>query len=589
MASIRIKRFAGLVPEVAPRLLSQDHAQIAHNTLLWDGQLKPMPTWTQVASTPGITGIAEDQNTGAGYQWDTRFTDLIWIGQTQELYGVRLCGINNEVSNPSYRKLAYNTGVSSLTTRPLGLPVPLPTSISQVITNRNQSVYPIQRTYALTYMSNNQEGPPKVFTALGTTGGIFEGDYVTFTIVFSATELNNYGVTGFRLYRTIPGFDTSEQVANPLETGFHLVDTFLISDLTGGNTLSYVDTRSASQISADLLLTQQFQAPQITNASVARLQKLESGWLVLAQGATLQVSDRYLWHAWPEQYIMNILSPIQDIVAFYDEVFIGTLSQPYHLRVQNGGSEEGDSLNLTLRPYPDKYKCIPFTMVASNAGAIYSSPDGLIALSADGDTVTTKKLMNPGDTLFNPSYDIEIADTTAAAWWNGFYLGFTGHSVGYLYNQENSSNNEFPLGQLVTYDTPAGNPGVNVTTGQFGVLAVWNNAVYKLPMPGYGYENATKQLYTWRSKKFVFPGTTNMSAAKVVHSRPTGFEFLQFNLYADGVLLQNTVVTDSKPFRLHHQNNSAIELEVELYGDAVVSEVHVATSMIDLGEEEGHG
>src|ERR1700675_1571972 len=53
MPSVRIIRFAGLLPEVSPKLLREDHAQIAHNTLLWDGWLRALPNWESVSTAGG--------------------------------------------------------------------------------------------------------------------------------------------------------------------------------------------------------------------------------------------------------------------------------------------------------------------------------------------------------------------------------------------------------------------------------------------------------------------------------------------------------------------------------------------------------
>lgn len=52
MATIRITTFKGMAPAVAPKLLRNEYAQIAHNTLLRDGTLRPYAKWQRQASIP---------------------------------------------------------------------------------------------------------------------------------------------------------------------------------------------------------------------------------------------------------------------------------------------------------------------------------------------------------------------------------------------------------------------------------------------------------------------------------------------------------------------------------------------------------
>lgn len=585
MASIRILKFAGLLPEVAPKLLREDHAQIAHNALLWNGYLRPMPAWNPLGGggTP-IASIFPRPDKDYKFDLDPVLTNAVVNLQEPFVRGVTF-GINGGQLN--YRN-GINTGnIYSL------LPVAFGSLISQVSTRMNLSVYPIPRTYAVTVMSGNMESAPLVFPQLGGAGDLFEGDIVTLNWYVNAAPNSN--TTGLRLYRTIPGFDTSEQLGNPIETGFHLVHEFT-SFPVGGN-FSYTDSADSSKIPGDLMLTEQFNVP--LSSTLSYLGQTETGWLVCG-GVTserwksrFQVSERFLWHAWPLQNYVEIPEQFTDAVTFYDEVFIGTTARPYHMRITFSDNVEIDALDITVRPFPDYYSCVPGTMVTTNSGAMYASTDGLVSLSVNESAISTRQLTNPGDILRNPVTPITISSATQAAWWNGFYAGFC-NGVGYLFNIENNHNNQFPLGQLVTFDTPPGIAGPNLvvpSTGavgfappNLGLLSVWGNLVYNWPLPGYGYEAAGKLTYTWRSKIFEMPGITTMAAAKV-ERQPGGS--VMFNLYGDGVLLYSIFPNDSTPFRLPHQHRCT-EFEVELIGTAIIKQVHVSTSMRDLTEEEGH-
>lgn len=589
MPSIRITRFAGLLPEVSKRLLAVDHAQIAHNCLLWDGQLKPMPAWNSVeTSLGGISSLYFDptqtNNYGVTNGLTQAFVNLGGPFETQVLEGI-------SASTP---KRVYFFDSSLM---PLGIPQPnvtpgVPGHIPQYysFTNTNQSVYPIARTYALTYMQGNLEGPPTILPQLGSDGNLFEGDIVNIIVNLDLAQIAACRANAMRIYRTVPGFDTSEELGNPLETGFHLVGLAVLS----GSQMAYTDAADSSSIPGDLLISDQWMPPvQPPNNSVTFFDQLEGGWGVFGYCNTsslpsiLQFSERYIHHAWPPQSLISIPDAVTDIAVYYDTVFIGTQNIPYLARVAQG---DGDSLDIQVRKFPDEFACIPNSMVTTNAGAMFVSQDGLIALSNEGGDVASKKIANPGDSLTTPTASFKFYDVQQTAWWNGLFFGFT-NSGGYIYNQPSAANNEYPLGQLVTIDLPtsSGSIGPNVTTGS-GLFAAWGVTVWNFPLPGYNYDSATKATYTWKSKRFVLPGLTTFAAAKVVNDN-SGNLTVTINGYNSGgestpSFTYTRTLNHSNPWRITHQHK-CLEWEVILSGTAVVNEFHLATSMRDLIETPG--
>lgn len=576
MPSIRITQFAGLLPEANKKALRNDHAQIAHNCLLQDGWLRPMPVWTQVevyVAQPASLVYA------SGLQFDFFPDDTLYnaIYKPGEPYTVKLTGVTS--SKALSKRLSFGDADYAL-----GVPLPTPFNISQVVTNQNLSVYPVPRTYAVTLMSGSAESAPYVFSELGTDGTVFEGDVVTLGFSINLAAISQYYITGYRLYRTIPGFDTAEQLGNPTETGFHLVyEAANIGNIPTLNVV-YADVFDSSAIPGDLLLTEQFMPPHGTVSGTADfLMDTESGWLVygikpffFGVSNFIQVSERYLWDAWPPQNTVALNEDVQAMVSFYDDVFIGTSNKAYHMRIDVG---ENDALNIVTRPFTDSFACTPRTMVTTNFGAMYASPDGLVALEANGDRIASTKVTNPGDLLGGKN--IRINSAQRAAWWNGSYFGLC-IDVGYVFTSLSSSTNEFPLAQLVTIDVPSGIIGENIVTG-YGLFSLWGNVLYDFPLPGYGYDSAVKATYTWRSKRYVLPGLYTMAAAKVVHD---GSGPLTFKLFGDGQLIISRSVATSEPFRIPHQHK-CIEWEIEVSGSTVINEIHVATSVRDLVEEPG--
>ena len=97
------------------------------------------------------------------------------------------------------------------------------------------------------------------------------------------------------------------------------------------------------------------------------------------------------------------------------------------------------------------------------------------------------------------------------------------------------------------------------------------------------YVNTPKQKFTWRSKKFVFPGMTTFGAAKVVHSCQGGG--VKFRLFVDCCCVYQTVVRGCVPFRLPAQLRG-ITAEIELSGCSRVTEVRLASSIRELMGDE---
>ena len=571
MPSIRITQFAGLLPEVNPKALRNDHAQIAHNCLLWDGWLRPMPQWTVVSSfATQPRSLIKLHSAPAGF-FVSDFVDQ-GIFVENEPYTVNYVGLLNGVISKVIGTSIFH----------VGLPIPPINAAVQTVTPNFLSTYPIPRTYAITFLSDASESPPFVLPELGALGDVFEGDIINLSLTVNVGALANYHITGYRLYRTVPQFDTGEQIGNPAETGFHLVTDVTLFGAPPPM-IAYSDTRSSEQIPGDLLLTDQFMEPTLNTSF---LRQTESGWLVAVEPAVtpitvpsvIQISERYLWDAWPPQNTVRLPANVTGVTVFYDDVFFGTLDYPYHMRIEMG---DNDALNLSIRPFPDEYRCVPNTLVTTNFGAMYASPDGLVALQVQGDHMLSKKVTNPGDQL--GGQNIRIDSALQGMWWNGNYFGLC-DSVGYVFNVPNESTNEFPLAQLVTIDVPHGSIGATVVTGS-GLFALWGTNLYTFPLPGYGYDTAPKMAFRWKSRRYVLPGMYTMAAAKVVND---GSGTLTFTAIGDGQIIISRAVTDSDPFRFPHQHK-VIEWEFVLEGTSVVSELHVATSIRELTEEPGGG
>src|SRR5674476_209500 len=196
MPSIRIMRFAGLLPEVNPQALREDHAQIAHNALLWDGWLRAMPEWKFF-----YTFAVQPQSLIYSVGYTGQFLQEATMFDAQTIYQEPFAP--GTVFGILGSALNYRTPGNLQTNTLLPRGEQLVTSVAQSVTAQNKSVYPISRTYAITFMAGNVESSPFIFPQLGGDGTLFEGDVVTLTI--NTTLPASAAITGARLYRTVPG------------------------------------------------------------------------------------------------------------------------------------------------------------------------------------------------------------------------------------------------------------------------------------------------------------------------------------------------------------------------------------------------
>jgi hypothetical protein len=598
MPSIRIKRFAGLLTELNPKELQNDYAQIAHNCLLWDGWLRPMPEWSITTYGSSTTlSVYKDSTQTLGYNVNYQLYNVVQ-NYSQPFNTDCPIGLFNEsgISDGIGYLRSYTAPppFGSITGF-YGFTIPTLSGVSQVVTNNNLSVYPISRTYAITYSSNNAEGPPVILPEIGgplssvNPGRLFEGDAVALSFGVNLSDITTFNVTHINIYRTVPNFKTSETLGNPLQTGFHLVTT-----LPAASYIYFVDIAPSENIPGDLLLSDQWM-PSPTTIPVglrrSAFQQTEGGWAVLYQTSavesTVQFSERYMYHAWPPQNTLNFQEKINSMAVFYDNVFLGTYNGAYNIVV---GASDNETISLNARIFPDKYACLPNTMCATNFGAMYASPDGLIALSTEGDTLASKNVANPGDNINTGAATFSFSNILKSEYWNGNYFGFSNNAA-LVFNQHNQANKEFPLSSMVTIDVPSSFPGPSVVTGS-GMFMSFGNNVFTLPLPGYGYQSATKATYRWKSKRYVMPGLTTFAACKVVNDE-SGTLTVTINGYNKGgeanpEFVYTRTLNHSNPFRIPHQHK-CLEWEILLSGTSVVQEVHLATSERELTEEVGHG
>lgn len=601
MPSIRIKRFGGMNPSVATRNADPDTAQTAHNCLLWDGALRPLAKWISkqgALSNRYTLGFDGTNLYTTNLQKAVHLNDLVY--PSGMVVGLNPSIVNNNASNICYQ----NNYVNIDSIQEVGVSPPIPLSQTGITwTAEFQSQKPVNRLYAVSFVRNNggklEESPLILLPGQSATAQYLEGDsaWILARVQSAGIRENCY----LRLYRSMTGLSTGQDLDNKLDTDWYLcaeIQAYVAYEAGFGREYSFIDNGSVTTKPLDRYLAGRFYPPAVF--SYNQLASTEGGWLVAATNTgDIAISERYMTHAWPTENYVHIPRTITSMVAHYDTVFIGTDKKPYVMSLAMG--EAG--LQINAIPAQEEYNCLPNSMAETPAGAIYASNGGLIALSQEGMRNLTPFMNNSPYHMYHAEYldttndnalacvDVDFSDTTYGTFNRGIYYGFSNVAIngglflpiGYMCDTGSSLDGDRPFARLSTFDYKS--PGILSSVWTNNGLAVLDNAgnVWEMAFPGMAnkmsYHDSTKMSYTWRSKKFVLPGITTFAAAKIIHDCGC----LRFRIYVDGCCTYDTPVHSKQPFTLP-PSVQGVEYEFELEGTANVYELHVATSTEDLTE-----
>lgn len=616
MPSLRITKFGGINTEIAPRLAPEYTAQVAHNCLLWDGSLRPLAQWSKVLGVAYLAAnsIALSEDNSIVITTPLRDAELLKgamyppntiVGLTYQPYGVLDANIN------------YANKFTAKEGMPVGVQRPVVTGTLNY-SRQYKSDKPVNRLYAVSAIRVNgngvEESPLTLVPEQSAQSIIYEGDIAFLNLIVSSPSVP---YNGLRLYRTISGMDTAQTPQNEFDTNWHL-----IADYRLGTSFAYADGGAATNDPLDLYLAERFYPPPVKFFDFFGV--LDGGWMAaVASDGTIAISERYLYHAWPTENTFQIIGEtLTDAVVQYDNIFIGTRNKPYVAAV-SVGEKLGVQCNIT--DYPEKYECLPGTMDGTPSGAMYTSPSGIVSLTREGMQLVSAGLSNGVLPLYKTaarteiqntedlpqeilgSYPMRFEHTAYGGYFHGAYLGFcripteekglitVGEeqvpgtetlyiNKGFLFYAGSTLDGDRPISKLTTFDSPI---GVRAhTTGGSGFYVLAADGVYKMAFPdtkgNEAYAKANKYCYTWKSKKFVFPGQMCMAAAKVVHDCRG---FVRLKIFVDCCCVYETLVESCKPFTLP-PNIVGVEYEVELTGTSTVHEVHVASSLRELLEHE---
>lgn len=375
MAAIRFKDFQGVVPRLGDRALAANQAVTAAYAKLWSKELRSwysrakVSTPTNAGNNPILSIYRYGEN--ATPYWvcsnaDANFARGPIAGDTVERTYI-------SQGSTAIPKVIVTSQVTSdalipATATPLGMPIPTtdPVVASVVGGTTPQDT----RSYVYTYVADTgEEGPPSNPTVpqLGNTNATW-----TVTLPTTAPTVNGTArgdITLVRLYRTNTG---------TTGTNYQRVADVAIAAST------YADTIIPSALGEILPTEADWYPPPST---LAGLIALPGGVLAGFTGNELCFSAPGYPYLWPLSYRQTTDFPIVAIGNFGTTVVVATTGNPY---LAIGTTPAAVSMSRL----PEKRPCLSKrSLVSSEHGVSYATPDGYYVIGPGGSYMLTEKLM----------------------------------------------------------------------------------------------------------------------------------------------------------------------------------------------------
>lgn len=547
MTAIKITNFSGIIPKLADRLLPDNAAQMAANTKLSSGELRPMRKARNVftpASALSLRSMFKVDET-TWFTWptaDVKMVQAAFLGEARFAY--------TGLGPPKITTKTLGTPVSGSgspgSSRTLGIPAPktaptvTPTGGVGATVNRfyiytfysdaneESSGSPVSAlvtgkvddTWAITGMEASPPNTGSITAATHSTGVVTvttsgnhflrAGDEITITGVVGMTDLNGtFTVTEapannqYRVALTTAQSYTSGGTWTRLypwgpctkrlyRTAGTLAEFQLVAEGITGTT--YNDTLTDAAIPGDGYITDDWAPPP---ADLAGMFVLPNGSLGGYSGNLLCITEPYQPHAWPVSYQRKATYQIKGAAALDNgNVVVATTGSPF---IYSGFEPASAIMERIERPMP----CLSSRSVCSvGEAAVFATRGGLALIGAGVPQLLTAQLFSDEDWYaLNPE---------------SMRCAFTRGSL-YLYSDTTPSQlfiigiSPEASGPVVTAPLVVDALHVDTTSGR--IYYAFRQKVYE-----FDPDNGVPLVQNWWSKEFALPKPMNMGAAKVSFS-----------------------------------------------------------------------
>lgn len=475
MPQLKIAGFDGLVPRQSATMLADNQAQQADNVKLYSRELRYWrgPTFSYSPATAGIQTIWRYYSSATDPIWLTWAADVdIVTSPMADLTDYRIYYTGDSVPKKSNESL-ITTGAGDYPRGWRHMGVPAPTG-APTVTRVGAGASPEDRVYVYTYVSTfgsvTEESAPSPASAIVQCG---TGDSVTVN-GFTAAPTTNYNITARRIYRSVSGSSTdSYQFVAEIPIG----------------TASYSDSLTAAQL-GEVISTIGWGVPP---TNLTGLVSLPGGSLAGFAGNTVYFSEPFYPHAWPAAYALNVPHPIVGLGVIGSSIVVATDRYPYFIH----GGIPGQ---MSVERIPILEPCLSKSSIASTeAGVMYASPNGIVALGPNIRGVITNKLFRRDEwQAISPA-------AYKAAVYDGKYMALFDEGDGDSFLV---SSDDIPA--LSKIDIHATAVTVDSESGDLYYVDPFDNDVYQADA-----DELNPLYYEWKSKRFALPAATTFSVLKL--------------------------------------------------------------------------
>lgn len=542
---IDLSKFFGTMPLASALSLPDGFAQTAIDCDLRGGMLAPLKSYRSVGSL-GVAGVKSIHKFGYQstneMQWWFAFNADVDVAKgpvfndTEErtyFTGNWPVGGGNTKMKKTRNTLA-NSGVAPYPNGWLNAGLPPPANLMTVSASGGvTTVEPETRVYVETFVTTwDEESEPGLPTA---RVNVNSGGTVALANMSPAPS-GSYSVNRRRIYRLN-------------YTGTEQSDLQLVVELPIGTT-TYNDTVAKIDLGG-ILKTKDFdQAPD----DILGLTALPNNMLTAFKGYDVYFGEPGYAYAMPTKYCQTLESPVVGLGAFGQTVVALTTGAPF-----TGSGVDPDQIVLNRAEVPESHAgCLSKRGIISAPGAVYYPTRYGIAMLAPGkaDLITDKYVNNlQWSSLFAPDTMLGCA---------------AGNKLVYFYDTGTKQRGllidpDVPgFVETTIYATAAHRTKGRLYLAVSDALVEWEGGSTYLP-------------YTWKSRKFSLPVTSNMSVGRVIADAYP----VTVKVYGDGVLRATKTVANNLQFSLPG-GYVAREWEIQIEGSNKVRRVAIAETSDEL-------
>ncbi|BDQ35932.1 hypothetical protein SYK_02920 [Pseudodesulfovibrio nedwellii] len=549
-APIVVPAFFATKPRISPKHLEAVNAQVSQNCNTKRGILSPLMDLeaqnpNPISKAGAIRSIYKLKD-GTWLYWSS-VVDVVEAAVNDADSRIHFTGDSYPKQTDATLATSGAADTYPTETKRLGLPKPSAPLNVQLSPASVAEDAEIERStsYVYTYVTSwGEESEPSDPT------GVFEvktGQSCVLTN-FTPPTLAGVSISHYRVYRLNSGDSSAE---------FQLVPYSSSADDIPASDTSFTDNVADSDLSSEVLPTENWN--KLPDDAFG-LMHTGNGLFFAFKDKEVYPSESYIPYAYPWNFRLSVPHDIVTGGYFNQTVVVLTTGHAHLI-----GGLDPESLSMDKVSY--NQACISKRSVANSpGGVIYASPDGLVMIGPEGQTVLTRSVYTKKQWRDLPTSSL------IGFYQDGQYIGFfEGTGNGIIFDFESQDIGNISLVGKKVYG------GYVDTEDDALYLLTYDDTDYRIEK----WEGAaTAMTYTWKSKDFFYSTALNLGAARIMGKQAVG-DPVYFKVYRNGVHQETKIITNDEPFRLTN-GVKGYDWEFQVEGTAKVFEVRMAASITEL-------